>query len=51
MSQILYGIVVIGFVGDFALEILVPLPPVDVTKNLWGEGGDFPSEIILIYNI
>ena len=29
--------------GDFALEILVPLPPLDVTKNLWGEGGTFPQ--------
>jgi hypothetical protein len=34
-----YGIVFIGFVGGFALRDAILLPPLDVTKNLWGEGG------------
>lgn len=29
--------------GDFALEMHFLLPPLDVTKNLWGEGGTFPQ--------
>jgi hypothetical protein len=34
-----YGIVFIGFVGGFALRDAILLPPLDVIKNLWGEGG------------
>jgi hypothetical protein len=34
--------------GDFALEILSSLPPLDTNKKSMGGGGDFPSEIITI---
>ena len=35
--------------GDFALEILSSLPPLDANKKSMGGGGDFPSEILIIY--
>jgi hypothetical protein len=39
--KILYGIVITGFVGGFALRDAILLPPIDVIKIYGGRGG-FP---------